>query len=350
MNRAVCHMWLFLVLALLLPRSGLAMARDIDLSELGHLLLEFSPLQAQETVPGEAVWAEVKPRPAETYVVYAPRRVHQVFYRAMQGQEVGAGDAIALLRGPEIHHWQVEYSLLQEQYRMAEARYRRNLPLYQSNAMPESQWLAILERWQSLQLEFEHMRHFAELVGPAEDEDSFSLLAPIAGRISYTPSTDGIAEGEPVAVFIPQGTVRVRTMIPAARREALQELDIGVCSVGIEAVGALVHAGLVEVWTLPLPTDCALLPGESLAAKPLYSVHDGSGHVYRVPSSALLVWQEQAYLLVRHSDTLRMQAVQSLADTGDAYLVLSTEALDGREVLSTSVSAVQGILLGLGGE
>ncbi|MCB1842695.1 MAG: hypothetical protein KDI09_07005, partial [Halioglobus sp.] len=220
----------------------------------------------------------------------------------------------------------------------------------QRNALPESQWLEILERRQNLQLEFEHMRHFAELVGPAKSEDSFSLLAPLAGRISYSPSVDGIAECAPVAAFIPEGAERVRALIPANRREALRELDLGVCSVGIDAVAEMVHAGLVEVWTRPLPPDCALLPGESLAARPQYAMRSGSGYVYRAPASALLVWQEQSYLLVRHGEMLQMHAVHPVADTGDVTLVLSSAALDGREVLRTSVSAVQGILLGLGGE
>ena len=60
--------------------------------------------------------------------------------------------------------------------------------------------------------------------------------------------------------------------------------------------------------------------------------------------------QRQTMVLVREGDRLRPLAVSLLGARGEDYVLQPAADLGDREVLVSSVSAVQGMLLGLGGE
>lgn len=55
-------------------------------------------------------------------------------------------------------------------------------------------------------------------------------------------------------------------------------------------------------------------------------------------------------MLVRRGDALESVPVSLLMPDGEDYAISAASELAGSEVLVTSVSAVQGILLGLGGK
>jgi membrane fusion protein, heavy metal efflux system len=331
---------------------GLGAAPSVPLAALGDLQLAFAPLQEVTEVPGPPVWAEVGHRPGASFTLYAPRRVQQLEYLVENGQAVAANAPIAVMRGPEIHHWQVEFELLGEQYTLARERYQRNLPLYQSKSLAEDRWLEILGRWQDLQLEYEHMRHFSELLSAAPDgeEDSLLLHAPVAGYISYGERGAAPMEGEAIASFLARDALRVRALVPAAGRQQLTGLSVMGERLGVHSAGSRVEGFMVEVWSAPLSPDSPRLPGESVSAIPLYRPDPGAGRIYRVPAAALLEYAQGSYLLLRDGDRLQLQAVEPLTAVDGDYLLQADAELAGGEVLVTSVSAVQGILLGLGGE
>ena len=72
--------------------------------------------------------------------------------------------------------------------------------------------------------------------------------------------------------------------------------------------------------------------------------------VYTVPRDSLFNWRDQPALLLHDGDELEVVQVEVVASDGDSYRVSCPADLAGRDVLSRSVSAVQGTLLGLGGE
>ena len=86
--------------------------------------------------------------------------------------------------------------------------------------------------------------------------------------------------------------------------------------------------------------------GQQVLATPLVR----SANTYRLPRSAVFQLARQNYVLVRSGDSLTAQEVELLGSQGDDYLLRASAGLEGAEVLVASVSAVQGILLGLGGE
>jgi hypothetical protein len=69
---------------------------------------------------------------------------------------------------------------------------------------------------------------------------------------------------------------------------------------------------------------------------------------YAVPRSALATVGGQPGVFVERGDHLRFTAVTIGGSDREAFYVSSDADLGGAAVLSTSVSAAQGILLGLG--
>ena len=101
----------------------------------------------------------------------------------------------------------------------------------------------------------------------------------------------------------------------------------------------------MEAWSEPVADKCALIPGQRLAATPLYRTAG-----FRLPRQAVLQREAGSHVFLREGDLLRAVPVELLATDGSDYIVTSTAPLGGREALVTSVSAVQGVLLGLGDE
>jgi hypothetical protein len=332
-------------IALLLAAPGSA-ARTVEIGSLGSLDLTFAPVENVDLYPGQPLAGEVSFRAGEAFVVPSPGRVQQIEFLVADGTAVQRGQAFAVLRGPEMHHLQISYHSSREILAGAERRFNSNRLLYERKTISEGQWLAISEKYFQARLEYEHLRHFFELVLAADDDaDTLTLGAPMAGIIDYHASYGGLAEGDSIAAFVPARAVRLKVSIPVNLRGEVARLRIAECEVGIERTSALAAGFFVQAWSLPLPAECPLLLGQQLLVTPLLRTD-----AYRVPRTSVFQLEQQTHVLLRTGDTLTPVAVTLLAAEGDSYLLTSADSLAGQQVLATSVSAVQGILLGLGGE
>jgi hypothetical protein len=101
----------------------------------------------------------------------------------------------------------------------------------------------------------------------------------------------------------------------------------------------------VRAWSEPLKENCRLLPGQQLIVKPRYRIR-----AYRLPRDAVFQWQGRSSVLLRQEEDIHIVGVELLSGDGADYAVTCPTDIAGGEVLVTSVSAVQGMLMGLGGE
>lgn len=333
--------------AVLLSLAWGAMAQTVELSALGSLQLEFEQAVPVDAYPGQPVAAQVGFRKGEAFNVPSPGRVQQIEYLVEPGASVVRGQPFAVLRGPEMHHFEMSYESSRALAKGAERRFRSNQTLYERKAISESQWLGISEQYYALMLEYEHMRHFFELVVSGDDDpDALTVAAPLDGLIDYSSGEGGVEEGDSIALFIPTPAVRVELALPNAIGTEVTSVRAGDCLLAIERVSAMTDGFFVQAWTQALPTSCRLMLGQQLLATPMIRA-DGA---YRVARSAVFQLQHENYVLVRRGTSLVVVAVTLLAADGDDYLLRSAEPLGSVDVLTHSVSAVQGILLGLGGE
>jgi hypothetical protein len=318
----------------------------IALQDLGGLDLRYVRAAAEDSYPGQAIAASVTFRKGEAFTLVAPRRVQQIEYLVEVGDSVRKGQPLAIMRGPEMHHFLFEFEAGKDLLDAARGRYESNKPLYERKAISQGQWLEVSQNYYAAQLEYEHSRHFYELVIATDEErDTITIAAPAAGIVAYSPSYSGLAAADDIAVFVPEDAVRLEAAVPAATREGLAYLQAPECRLAISSTGGIANRLMVSGWTEPLKPECQLILGQRLLVTPYY--HTAA---VRVPAAALFQWREGDYVLVRSADVLEPVPVELVAAAGPDYLVQGQVALAGRDVLVSSVSAVQGILLGLGGE
>jgi hypothetical protein len=351
MRRALKVWWM----ALFLGGSPLVCAQapvSVALDDLGDLALDFAAVTPVDEVPGPAVQGLLTWRDGDLYRLELPRDARRARYHVANGDAVTAGEPFVTLYGPEIHHLQLEFAALTTRFEAARERYRRSRESYRQQAIPEEQWVLIQDRFLELELEYEHMEHFQTLVRDAEGEsdlaeEAVTLVAPLPGLIHYRQADARLVAGTEIAGFVPRDAIRLRARVPRADAQRLSGFDLGACRVGLEAVEGMSEGFLQTAWSDALPASCGFPPGTALSVTPLYQQRAA----YRVPRSAVFTWQETAHILMRDGGVLEAVPVTLLMPVdGDSYAITAQRDLADREVLSRSVSAVQGFLLNLGGE
>ncbi|TGD74845.1 HlyD family secretion protein [Mangrovimicrobium sediminis] len=322
------------------------LAQDVAIDDLGALRLDYATVAPGDGYSGPPLAAEVTFRPGEALSLVTPARIQQIAYRVEPGAQVAAGQVLAELSGPEIHHMLTEADVIGQRYENARKRFERNRKLYQQQAIDEGRWQEISDSYFTLRLEYEHLRHFTELLRTADDDpERISLLAPAAGRVQYAQAQPGIPEGGELALIVPAQALRLRVAVPIEARQGLAQLRFGDCALAVDSISGIADGFFLRAWSAPLAEDCALLPGQQLMVRPFYAVAG-----YEIPREALLHWNGQPALLLRAGPRLQLAPVEILGATATGYYVDSEASLAGADILASSVSAVQGILLGLGGE
>jgi len=319
----------------------------VPLAALGDLELAFAPVQATDRVPGAALRGVVGARSGEAYRVLLPRIAHRAVFQLSPGEQVQSGDPVVRLEGPEIHHWKLEFDAVEARYETARRRYVESRALHADGALPAERWTAIQDRYFELSLEYEHMQHFRDLlIEPATDDDETLLVgSPAAGVVSFDSRSSSHAEGAELFSVISADALRLQVETPADRAGDLLTLNVEDCSLALASVDRSARNFFVAAWSEALDGDCSWPLGTILSVQPHYAQE-----ALVVPRSALFQWQREPHVFVHAGDRLLATPVTLLADTENGYAVAVDTALAGAELLTASVSAVQGILLGLGSE
>ncbi|MBE9538816.1 MAG: hypothetical protein IMF06_07010 [Proteobacteria bacterium] len=343
MTKKLNHL-LIVMLALVLAKG--AAAGEIDIASLGDLSLAYQRVDTVSSYPGQKIAAEVTFKKGEAYTLAAPRRIQQIRYLVEVGALVEKGQPLAELRGPEMHHFLTEMEVARKLLLSAERRFVSNKKLFEKKAIKESQWAEVSEKYYAAQLEYEHMRHFNDLVLSIDEaDDSLVIGAPVSGVVNYSLEYNGLSSGDDIAVMVPMSAIRLEAAVPASSRKNLAYLKMASCELKVSSIGAIISNFFVSAWSEPLTSKCNLMLGQNLLVTPLYKTQ-----AYKVPMTAVFQWGSATSVLVRDGGLLRAVEVELIASRNMDYIVSCNDSLAGADVLISSVSAVQGILIGLGGE
>jgi hypothetical protein len=330
-----------------LPQDRLPQDR-LPLSRLGDLSLAYTTISRLQTVPGPALRGEVRARAGEAFSVMLPMAASRLTYLRPPGAPITPGDAVVKLEGPDVEHWLTEHQFVAAQLETARQRYESNRQLHENNVLAAGQWADIESRYFELQIRYEHMQHFYELLVEPDAGAPHSgvlLTSPRAGTLLFDSRLTGVSAGGTVFSVIATDGLRVRVDVPTSQAATLSQLSLPGCQLPVDSVGTIAHGFFVTAWSAPLGEGCPQRPGSLVSVTPHYSAD-----ALKIPRAALFQWRGEPHVLVLGDDALRAVAVTILADTDDGYAIEANAELAGRDVLSRSVSAVQGILLGLGGE
>ena len=334
------------LLLVLMASTATAQNQRISLESLGRLSLNFAAPQIVPAVPTPAVSGEVSYLPGNGYQLVLPFRVSQQQYLVAPQASVATNTPLVKLTGSEVHHF---YEILRAQkdiYDQAEQRYQQNLPLFNSKSINQQSWQAITDHYFASKLELGHLEHAEELLRRANDDDSALLTAPVAGV--FIPAgaqldTEAFVYGE----VIEQSALRLKVQLPSQLAGKVSALTVGACYLDV-AYRERLSSGLISrLWSAPVTgnADCALGFADAVRVTP---VIEQAG--LAVPASSVYFFEGEYYVLAKEGAELVPVAVTVLGRHDGQLLIADSEQLKNAQVLTSSVSAVQGILLGLGGE
>lgn len=317
---------------------------EIPLTALGQLDLQFRDVETATEYTHADYVAVPTPLPGSAMRMIAPIAPQQRLYLVANGEPVEQGQKIALLRGAEVHHFFDNYAALTESYQLAKKRYDANQALYKSGAISQEKWQQITADYLKARLDWGHFNHFAEIFSALpDDEDAGYLLAPIAGYFFFA-SDEGTAEAVNLGEVVADENIRLRTLLPASLAASATRLGLPQCSLAIERREHIAAQMMVAVWSAAMTPPCAGLPGQFIRVTPTTEQQ-----VQIISANALFTHHQQTQVLMKKGQYLVTVPVQIIAQTNSQQLVIVyVPELLGQSVLTTSVSAVQGLLMGLG--
>ncbi|MDO6619229.1 membrane fusion-like protein [Shewanella sp. 6_MG-2023] len=321
-------------------------AKTISLAELGSLELKYTQPQKGVSYEGSSLPAQIERLPGNDYWVRTPENIQQVTYLVAQGQAVTKGQAIVRLTGPEIFHFLAQIEATKSLFDLSKQRYERNKSLLKTNSISIDKWREISQDYLSTQLKYQHMQHFMELVESIDTStESLVIRAPIAGIVNLTNLSSSYNAGAALFSLIPADSIRIKINVPMNQSTSLSAVNINQCHVSIDEVSAIADGVFLTAWSMPVPLGCNLLLGQQITVIPEYQKA-----VYLLPKTSVFSWQQETQIFAKTASILSALTIEVLGSTSNEYIVASDQDLSNIYVLTQSVAAVKGILLGLGGE
>lgn len=326
--------------------TSLVQAESLSLESLGNLELSYTQPQKVASYEGSALPAQVARLPGNDYWVSTPENIQQVTFLVGQGQIVAKGQAIVRLTGPEVFHFLAQVEAAGSLYQLAKQRYDRNKPLLKNGSISAEKWREISQDYFSNHLEYEHMQHFMEMVVSTDEAtDSLVISAPVAGIVKLNQLNSPYMADSQLFSLVPAESIRVQVNVPMSQSTSLSAININQCHIAIDSLSAIADGAFVSAWSMPVPQECNLLLGQQITVIPEYQKA-----VYLLPKNSVFSWQQESQVFTQKAETLASISIDILGSTPQQYIVASDQDLSQMQVLSQSVAAVKGILLGLGGE
>ncbi len=327
----------------LLSFSDLA-AESIALDKLGALNLDFQPIKEVSGFDLKPVPAQVSYLPGAAYQITAPFRPQQIDVLVSAGSAVAQGQRLLRLSGSEVHHFQSQYQSQKALFDVASERYQNNLKLMKNNQISAGQWQQIVTEYQQQNMALAHFRHFNEWVETTNRDDQIYLKAPQAG-IYLPPDAFGQSENLYLGEVLAAEGIRLQLRLSALTALQVTSISTDLCVLAVDRVAQNSDGYFVELWTEALKPECQLLPGQQLKVMPHYQ-----NQAYQAPKDSVFDYQGQMHILVKQNNQINARPVTVIHGDQKYYYFKSAEDLSGLLVLSDSVAAVKGMLLGMGGE
>jgi len=317
---------------------------SINIGTLGKLDLSYFNVKQVSTVKKTVSSGTVTALPGAALRIVSPMNPQQIDYLVLDGELVQQGQRIAKLSGSEVHHFRDSLQAKRTLRMLAKARFDANKPLIESQSISQGAWFDIAQQYYEADLMWGHLNHFAEMFEPLDHDDKGYLIAAETG-VFLLPQTTRIDDGTLLGSILRADAVRLTTLMNRDDVMKATALATDKCKVGIDNIEQVNRRLLVNVWSAPIPTSCELQLGEQVKVSAHLTMDS-----LEVSAKSVFYLAGQASVFALSGETLKVVPVEVVGQSeGDILLVKTHPSLLGQKVLSSSVSAVQGVLLGLGG-
>ena len=334
---------------------------DSQARSLGIRVVHPIPSRTDQTL---AFPAQIVIPTAQVWVVSAPIAGMVASLAVARGDHVGHGQIVAVLQSPNFVSLQREYLHAIEQQALLEQQLRRNTTLADSQALAKrlleaSQTearqaiIAVAERRQMLRLSGMSDDAISRLSDEASITVELPVRAPEDGTVIEVAVSPGVRldQSAPLLKAARLSPIWVEVAVPASSVQAIRvgaRVDIdgydqpGRVLLVSETIDAPTQTVLVRA---EAPNNGLLRPGQTVAAR--LSFLSAGEEAWEVPDTAVVRRGEAASIFVKVAGGFRNLPVTVLAEDVD-HVVISGELSPRDEVAAGGVSALRGILLGLG--
>ena len=334
----------FTLSSLLTCHFALSQEMSVEADALGGLSVQTKSIEAISSYTGKDVLAKVTVLPGQSYIFKSPINVQQIEYLKGAGDKVSRNEPFAIIQGPEVHHFYRVFQMKKVLFEQASALFNNSKALYQRKSLSEQAWLEISNQYHDTKMEFDELTHFFDLVLSADEEnDSLTLASPVAGVIQYS-VLNALDIDHTIASFIPMQAIRLKVNLPFDTTQTPLYISSGNCRLGVDFTESANSAYYQSVWTKSLADECAFAIGQILSATPEYQTN-----AYKIKQSSVFNWEGDNFIFIQNKQNYEAVKVTLITSQDDNYIVKSSSvSLANKLALVSSVSAGQGILLGLG--
>ena len=333
----------FILSSALMCHSAFAQNMTVQAEQLRNLSLQTNPIESVSSYAGKDVMATVAILPGRSYAFKSPINVQRIQYLKGVGETLKENEAFAIIQGPEVHHFYRTFELTKVLFLQTQTLFNNSKKLYQRKSLSEQAWLDVSNQYNKIRMEYDELTHFFDLViNVDEAADSLTLGAPMAGIIQYNlPSA--LDTDDTIASFAPTQALRLRVNIPIDASQKPLLISSGGCQLAVDFTENANSPFYQIAWTKALTNDCAFAVGQVLSATPEYQAD-----AYEIKQSSVFNWEGDNYIFIQDKQNYTAVKISLITAHDSNYIVKSSVSLAGKNVLLSSVSAVQGILLGLG--
>lgn len=316
---------------------------SVEINALKDLDAQTQLVEVVSTYSGKEIIALVASVPGQAYVLKSPLNIQQIEYLKGNGEVFEKGEAFAIIKGPEIHHFYMAYQTKKNLFEQANKHYANSKMLYERKSLSEQAWLKISNDYYNTKMELDELTHFFELaLNFDEKNDALTLGSPIAGVLQHRFLSVLDIESV-IASFAPLQSIRLKINLPIKQALPVSSFRYKSCQVDVDYTEAANSAFYQTVWTQSLPTQCDFVIGQELSALPVYRLD-----AYKVKQSSVFTLEGANYIFVVNQNKYQAIEVTLITSQSENYIVQSAISLANKTVLISSVSALQGILQGLG--
>lgn len=317
----------------------------IAISELGAFETEFSQIKQVALVEGMPVLGTVTYKPNSAFKISLPFVPQQVVYLKVDGQQVKKGELIATISGIEVEHFYEEYAAAKLFYHQTKKHLDSTKSYADENTIKREAWLTLNKTYLDAALNFEHLSHVKNQLTTDSEGNSY-LVSPEDGAIKIL---SGI--NEPLFKIVPAQSILVKAAVSAVNTRNIAGFKIDgfkgtgasdSCQLKADIIEPIVINGKQQVWSR-LNNDCKFAIGSQLSLIPTYKANG-----FAIPRTALFELDDQNYVAVKQNQQLYLAMVTIVGTKKGNYVVQSKLLSDNAQILTSSVSVVQGLFLGLG--
>lgn len=340
---------LFSVLVIVLFQISTVFASEaiqsISLSQLGDFEVTFSNVKEVNSIKGQSLFGEVSYKPGENYSVILPFDAQRISYHIENGSFVNKGDTIATVEGYDVHHFIDEFRSTRQILKASDEHFQTNKSYFKNKTIQSSQWLEITKNYFEAKLNFEHIQHQMSFLHIDENEE-ITLISPKTGIVKVANLAHSKLTGELAFEIIAKDSIKVKVTTPLFYASNLSHLFVTPeCNLHIDNLEKIADKFHQILWASPKSTHCNLTLGQMVKVIPIQKMTG-----YKTSKSALFEFKNKNYIAIKSGDVASLITVELIGANNDEYYFTANTDLRNKQVLTSSTSILQGLLLGLGVE